>query len=86
MQIIIPFCYPTETFCGYFYFSPAAASAFRTVYLSFKKPHGNVSINGELDIAHVTDPIRCQVIHPFEAQADGELNLTMDDHVKVRQV
>ncbi|CAM9003516.1 unnamed protein product [Rhodiola kirilowii] len=28
----------------------------------------------------------CRVIHPFEAQADGELNLTNDDLVTVRQV
>lgn len=27
-----------------------------------------------------------KVIHPFDAQTDGELNLSVDDYVVVRQV
>ncbi|GAY65697.1 hypothetical protein CUMW_243130 [Citrus unshiu] len=31
-------------------------------------------------------PIILQVIHPFDAQANGELSLSIDDYVVVRQV
>ncbi|KDO38637.1 hypothetical protein CISIN_1g040038mg [Citrus sinensis] len=31
-------------------------------------------------------PIILQVIHPFDAQANGELSLSIDDYVVARQV
>lgn len=40
--------------------------------------HGHANQNGSYFIA--------KVIHPFDAQADGELGLSVDDYVVVRQV
>ncbi|TQD98876.1 hypothetical protein C1H46_015519 [Malus baccata] len=40
--------------------------------------HGQLNQDGTFFIA--------RAIHPFEAQADGELNLSVDDYVVVRQV
>ena len=37
-------------------------------------------------LVFITANVILQVIHPFEAQAEGELSLSIDDYVTLRQV
>ncbi|XP_021908421.1 SH3 domain-containing protein 1-like [Carica papaya] len=59
----------------------------RNVYV----PHvqENIKANGSSDSRHINQSdshFIAKVIHPFDAQADGELSLSVDDYVIVRQV
>lgn len=45
-----------------------------------------IAWNSELFSVLILFLLIFQAVHPFEAQADGELNLSVDDYVVVRQV
>ncbi|XP_068306848.1 SH3 domain-containing protein 1 [Pyrus communis] len=59
-------------------FSSQSVKVHHDTISNISEDHGQLNQDGTFFIA--------RAIHPFEAQADGELNLSVDDYVVVRQI